>query len=50
VDVVAGGAQIVRERAHAGGQALRVVEEENLGHGGFLSGSAPLETGMCGVR
>jgi hypothetical protein len=31
---MAGGPQVVGEGAHAGGQPLGVVEEQDLGHGG----------------
>ena len=38
---VPGAAQFVGERDDAGGQALRVMEENHFGHGGTLPGQGP---------
>jgi hypothetical protein len=38
---VPGAAQLVGERDNAGGQALRVMKENYLGHGGTLPGQEP---------
>ena len=43
---MAGGPQVVGEGAHAGGQPLGVVEEQDLGHGGLRVGCHGRSTGF----
>jgi hypothetical protein len=42
VDCVTGRPQLVGERANSGGQALSVVEEQHIGHGGSPGGENEL--------